>query len=204
MLTKAQMNVILESIPINLAGKTWIKARSQQLSREPNFPRMVISELTSGIRKHYYADQIHKIKYFGQPADVIYGQIDSATFSIILASENREDVERGAEELQKWFLKESYYDLWNKHRVFFRGILAAGEIPSDYNDRNGKIIYRSNVDFAVDYEVSWKEDADGIRRFDLSLYKDEQATIRMLTTASNSYAMSIRIIKYQENEKMIG
>lgn len=196
MLTKAQRNVILETIPVNLAGKTWIKARSQQLSREPGFPRMIITELTSGIRKHYYADQIHKIKYYGQTADVLYGQIDTATFSIILASEDREDVDRGAEELQKWFLKESYYEAWSQQRVFFRGVLAAGEIPSDYNDRNGKIIYKSNVDFAVDYEVSWKEDAEGIRRFDLSLYKDEQATLKMLATAASSYVMGIRIIKY--------
>lgn len=196
LLTNNQRKIILETIPTNLGGKQWVKVRSQQLVKEPQFPRMVISELTSGIRKHFYADIIHKTKYYNHPADVFYGQIDRATFSIILYSENREEVEGAVAELQKWFLKEDYYFIWNKQRVFFRGVISAGEIIADYNERNGKIIYRGSVDFAVDYEVSWKEDADAIQRFDFTLRKDEEAVVRFVATSIGAYVMSVKIVKY--------
>jgi len=177
LLTEEQREIIYSTIPVDLAGTRWEKVKSYQISKEPPLPRLIISELTSGIREHYFADQLHKIIYEDAPVDVTYGQIDRATFSIVLEGYDRAVVDRAAAELQRWLLIEDYYEIWATQRVFFKGVIAAGEIPSLYSDRTGKIIYRCNVDFAINYEVSWPEDADKLDKYVMRIHKDERAQI---------------------------
>jgi len=95
MLTQSQRDRIYETIPTILAGETVTKIHGDDIVAEPELPRMVISVITEGVRVHYSRDRIRYRKTTTDEdisTDYWYGQVDRASFSIVLEAYDKDDL----------------------------------------------------------------------------------------------------------------
>lgn len=201
MLTRWQRNFIYEAIPEELGGFTLTKSRDGEIQAEPPLPRMIVSVLTEGVRVHYYMDRIRyqkKLVGADKTADYWYGQIDRASFSVVLEAYDKDDLgDMGRALLLELWQNELglYWKSVTVPRMRIAKIFEPTYLPEVYDDRNGQNIFRLAIDFWVEYEFSWIETAPLIRRFNYLLTKDERGSIQFENYAKNSYGMGIRIVK---------
>lgn len=201
MLTRWQRNYIFEAIPTDLAGFTLMKNRDGEIQAESAFPKMIVSVLTEGVRVHFFKDRIrYQKKLVGgdKQADYWYGQIDRASFSIVLEAYDKDDLGDIGRAL--------LLDMWSTElglawyssevpRMRLAKIFEPTYLPEIYDDRTGQNISRLVIDFWVEYEFSWLETNPLIRRFNYLMAKDERGSIDLETYAKNSYGMSICLVK---------
>lgn len=201
MLTRWQRNFIYEALPTVLAGLTVAKNRDGEIQAEGAFPKMVVSVLTEGVRVHFYKDRIrYQKKLVGgdKQADYWYGQIDRASFSVVLESYSKDELGDIGRAL--------FMDLWSTElglawyssiapRMRLAKIFEPTYLPEIYDPRNGQNIFRLVIDFWVEYEFSWLETNPLIRRFNYLMAKDERGSIEFENYAKNSYGMSICLVK---------
>lgn len=201
MLSQWQRDYIFESIPTELAGFHVLKNRDGEIQAESAFPKMIVSVLSEGVRVHFYKDRIRYQKRLvggDKQADYWYGQIDRASFSIVLEAYDKDDLGNIGRDL--------YLYLWSKElglswyssevpRMRLAKIFEPVYLPEIYDERTGKNISRLVIDFYVEYEFSWMETNALIRRFNYSLEKDELAKMDIETYAKNSYGMSLKIVR---------
>jgi hypothetical protein len=201
MLSQGQRDYIFEAIPTELAGFHVFKNRDGEIQAESAFPKMIVSVLSEGVRVHFYKDRIRyqkKLVGSDKQADYWYGQVDRASFSIVLEAYDKDDLGNIGRDL--------YLYLWSKElglswyssevpRMRLAKIFEPVYLPEIYDERTGKNISRLVIDFYVEYEFSWMETNALIRRFNYSLEKDELARMDIETYAKNSYGMSLKIVR---------
>lgn len=201
MLSRWQRNYIFEAIPTELAGFRVTKNRDGEIQAESAFPKMIVSVLTEGVRVHFYKDRIrYQKKLVGgdKQADYWYGQIDRASFSIVLEAYDKDDLGDIGRDLFLYLWSKELGLSWYSSevpRMRLAKIFEPVYLPEIYDERTGKNISRLVIDFWVEYEFSWMETNALIRRFNYLLIKDELATVSIESYAKNSYGVSLKIVK---------
>lgn len=199
MLTQAQRDRIYESIPTLLDGRDIVKIREGDIVREPKLPRMIFTVITEGVRVHYSRDRVryNRVTIDGDlSTDYWYGQVDRASFSIVIEGYDKDDVGTLGRALFLQLWREELGLSWSKDRMRVAKIFEPNYLPQIYDNRTGKSIYRLSVDFWVEYEFSWIETAPLIRKFNYLIHKDETAEVHFSKgEKKNSYGMSMIIKK---------
>ncbi len=199
MLTQSQRDRIYETIPTILAGETVTKIHGDDIVAEPGLPRMVVSVITEGVRVHYSRDRIRYRKTTTDgdiSTDYWYGQVDRASFSIVLEAYDKDDLGNMGRDLYLYLWESELGLSWDVDRMRLSRIFEPTYLPQIYDNRRGKSIYRLVVDFWVEYEFSWMEKAPLIRKFNYLIQKDETAEIRFSQGDEiNSYGMDVIIVK---------
>ncbi len=199
MLTQDQRDRIYESIPTVLAGVEVTKVHGDDIVAEPGLPRMILSVIAEGIRVHYSRDRIKYRRTLTDgylSTDYWYGQVDRASFSIVLEAEDKDDLGNMGRELFLYFWESELGLSWDRDRMRLAKVFEPTYLPQVYDNRTGKSIYRLVVDFWVEYELSWMEKAPLIRKFNYLIQKDETAEIKLSQGENTvSYGMNLVIKK---------
>ncbi len=197
MLTQAQRDRIYTAVPTLLNGTNVIKVHDGDMIAEPKLPRMIFSVIVEGVRSHYSRDRIRYVRTITDgdlSTDYWYGQVDRASFSIVLEGYDKDDIGNLGRALFLQLWRDELGLSWEKDRMRVSKIFEPNYLPQIYDKRTGKSIYRLVVDFWVEYEFSWIETAPLIRKFNYLIHKDEDAQIQLnQSEKKNSYGMSIII-----------
>ncbi len=178
MLSWKQRGAIYRGIPSTLGGDTLPKWLSNNSSGEAAWLQKAqlfengmeswinVSYLTEGINVIWNGGIIqHWWNNNNKEYDVLNGEINKATISVIINSVDKEKMYRYASEMDNYMRQYRLNLSKTQDEVWLNRIISNQFLNEYYEESLDSDIHRAMIDFEVFYIVQWKEVGPVIRRF---------------------------------------
>lgn len=190
MLNQAQRQAVFDGIPNVLCGVTLSKQISDQYIPYPNVPGIEISYLTQGTRARWSSHPIRcKLNSETKDYDEEWGQMHSATLSVVITSHNKKQLFDFAADMLMQIFRDRLGLNYSEDRVKFIDVISQPIISSYRLEPNRGMVHRAHIDIHIEYEVNWQITEPSIKRFSYT-YNDEGMGIAY---APASYGIGMKL-----------